>query len=218
MSPLFQCQYSEESELVYTPNIPDSYFNDSNAARFRRNREQILSSPKHNFVYIFTIPSELAQHNCSGRVESIQYCYQAKDSDIGLKRDAFKLLSLIQDELQFTVNSQITIQTTPQEGICTNLSGNIHQICCDTTFLNATNQFQIPSSFGVVIINNTVRPLAFSNSTTQYRVEHYRTVLENFTTHNRTFTLWNRNFRNRPLLLLRFLFCKLLKISMITKI
>ena len=165
VSPLFQCQYSEESELVYTPNIPDSYFNDSNAARFK---EQTLSPQKPNFAYIF----ELAQHNCSGIVASIQYCYQARKSDIGQKRDAFNLLSLVQDGHQFTVNGRITIQTTPQESICTDIQ-KMRQNCCDKTFLNATNRFQIPSAFGVVIINNTVQPLVLANSTTQYCVKHY---------------------------------------------
>ena len=212
VSPLFQCQYSEESELVYTPNIPDSYFNDSNAARLRRNKKQNLSSQKPNFAYIFT---ESAQQNCSGIVASIQYCYQARESDIGQKRDAFNLLSLVQDGQQFTVNSRITIQTTPQESICTDI-WNMQQICCDKTFLNATNRFQIPSAFGVVIINNTVRPLVFANSTMQYRVKHYRTTLENFTIHDRTFTLRkNQVPRNRSLLLLRFLLGELLKVSMI---
>ena len=171
--PLFQCQYSEESELVYTPNIPDSYFNDSNATRFRRNRELTLSPQKPNFAYIFTFFSEsVQQHNCSGIVASIQYCYQARKSDIGQKRDAFNLLSLVQDGRQFTVNSRITIQTTAQESICTDIQ-NMKQICCDKTFLNATNRFQIPSAFAVVIINNTLRPLVFANSTTQYRIKHY---------------------------------------------
>ena len=125
------------------------------------------------------------------------------------------LTCYLQDGHQFTVNGRITIQTTPQESICTDIQ-KTRQICCDKTFLNATNRFQIPSAFGVVIINNTVQPLVFANSTTQYCVKHYQTTLENFTIHDRTFTLRkNQVPRNCSLLLLRFLISKLLKVSMI---
>ena len=181
VSPLFQCQFlSEESELVYTPNIPDSYFNDINAARFRTNEGGNRLARSSRNTYIFTIPSESVQRNCSGRVVSIQYCYQARNSDIGKRRNAFNFLSLVQepvqDGVQFTVNSSITIQTTPQNSICTNPPGVIQQICCDNTSLIDNDQFQIPLppsnyTFGVRIINN-IRPLAFTNSEQSIVLDH----------------------------------------------
>ncbi len=75
--------------------------------------------------------------------------------------------------LEFTIISSTPIQTTPQDSICTDPGGRIQQICCDTTPLSG---FQIPSSeytFGIVIINRDVRPLAFDDSVMEYRVEQF---------------------------------------------
>ena len=208
---MFQCQFSSEpSGFLYIPNIPDSYFNDEN---YRDNDydNNIVTESQNGFTYVFTLPSESVQRNCSGRVESIQYCYQAKDSDIGQTRDVFKFLSLVQepveDGVQFTVNSSITIQTTPEDSICTDPPGMIQQICCDITFLSATNQFHIPPStykFGVEIINNNVKPLAFANTVTEYRVEQYQASFESSPSPGNMFTLTENNQVNQPLLLLRF--------------
>ena len=164
----------------------------------------------NGIIYIFTLPSESVQRNCSGRVESIQYCYQARDSDIGQTREAFNFLSLVQESVQegvqFTVNSSIIIQTTPEDSICSDPPGGIQQICCDTTFLSSTNQFQIPPStytFGVVIINNNVKPLAFANTVTEYRVEQYQTSFGSLPS-GFMFILTENSQVNRSLLLLRF--------------
>ncbi len=81
--------------------------------------------------------------------------------------------------LQFTIISSTPIQTTPQDNICTDPEGRIQQICCDTTPLSG---FQIPSSeytFGIVITDRNVRPLAFVNSVTEYHVEQFRGSLGN---------------------------------------
>ena len=167
----------------------------------------IVTGSQSGFTYIFTLPSESVQHNCSGRVESIQYCYQARNRDLGLTRNVFNFLSLVQEPVvQFTVNSSITIQTTPEISICSDPPGiDIEQICCDTTFLSATNQFQIPPStytFGVGIINNNVKPLALTNTVTEYRVEQYQGTLGNLSPES-MFTLTENVQVNQPLLLLR---------------
>ena len=211
---MFQCQFSSEpSGFLYTPNIPDSYFNDEN---YRNNEihdydDNIVTGSQNGFTYIITFPSESVQRNCSGRVVSIQYCYQARNSDIDKKRHVFNLLSLVQEPVQngvqFTVNSRITIQTTPEDSICSDPPGGIQQICCDTTFLSSTDQFQIPPStytFGVMIINNNVKPLAFANTVTEYRVEQYQGALGNLPPGS-MFTLTENSQVNRSLLLLRFL-------------
>ena len=209
---MFQCQFfSEPSGFLYTPNIPDSYFNDEN---YRRNQihdydNNTVTGSRDGVTYVFTLPSESVQRNCSGRVESIQYCYQARNNDRDERQNVFNFLSLVQEPVQggvqFTVNSSITIQTTPEDSICSDPPGGIQQICCDTTFLNATDQFQIPPStytFGVVIINNTVKPLAFANTVTEYCVEQYQSALGSSFS---LFTLTENTQVNRSLLLLRFL-------------
>ena len=203
---MFQCQFSSQpSGFFYTPNIPDSYFNDESYMMTNEVAELV-----NGVIHIFTLPSESVQRNCSGKVESIQYCYQARGSDIGQTRKAFNFLSLVQESVQegvqFTVNSSIIIQTTPEESICSDPPGGIEQICCDTTFLNATDQFQIPPStytFGVVIINNNVKPLAFANTVTEYRVEQYLASFSSLPS-GFMFTLTENAQVNRSLLLLRF--------------
>ena len=204
---------SEPSGFLYTPNIPDSYFNDEN---YRNNEihdynNNIVTESRDGLTYVFTLPSESLQRNCSGRVESIQYCYQARNSDRDERQNVFNFLSLVQEPVQggvqFTVNSSITIQTTPENSICSDPPGmNIEQICCDSTFLSATNQFQIPPStytFGVMIINNSVKPLAFTNTVTEYRVEQYQASLSSSLPPGSIFTLTENNQVNRSLLLLR---------------
>ena len=143
---IFQCQSSsDQNGLVYTPNIHDFYFNNVNAANFRTGGGANLTTPISGATYIFTIPSESPLRNCSGTVVSLQYCYQARDRDIGMTRDVLDFLTLVQNGLQYTVSSSLTIQTTPRSSICTDTSGSIQQTCYDTSSLNANDQFQLRS-------------------------------------------------------------------------
>ncbi len=223
-STLFQCQSSsDQSGLVYTPNIPDEYFNHTNAADFRTKmprESRLLRGSMVNVsgiiseraTHIFTIPSESASRNCNGSLVSIQYCYQARDTDINVERTIFNLSSLIslnQPGL-FEVKNITTIRNTPQNSTCTDPPGNIEQICCDTTPLSG---LQIPSSeyiFGVTITNPVnVRPLAFRNNIIEYRLRQTSAALGNTgPPQGRMFTLNENNsvnFTNRALLLLRFI-------------
>ncbi len=128
-------------------------------------------------TYFFTVPAESASHNCSGDVVSIQYCYRARDSDIemGTSINVFNLLAVDQNGTQFTIINSTTIQTTPNISICIDPPGSIDQICCDTTPLSG---FQIPPSeytFGIVITNASVRPLAFADTRMEYHVYQFIT-------------------------------------------
>ena len=175
---LFQCQFSSDgSGRVYTPNIPDFYFNATNAASFLTDAARAnLTASNKGFTRVFTIPSESPQRNCSGNVVSIQYCYQASDSDLGTRRIAFTFLTVELDGLRATVTGSFGIQTNPHSSICTNPPGNIQQVCCDTVSLGPNNQFQIPaSSFSFnVLTNGNLRPLTFADSAVDFRVVHYR--------------------------------------------
>ena len=194
------------------PIIPDFYFNDSNAAaNFRTDGSANLTQSQfRRLSYIFAIPPESPLRNCSGTVVSLQYCYQARNSDIGRNRTVFIFLSLTQNGMNFTVNRRIFIRTTPSNTICTNSSGSIQQICCDTTTLNINNQFQLPSSnfsFGVAINNPNVRPLAFTTSSTEYHVEQYKASLM-LTNSGTMFTLSTSEKVNDSFLLFRFVIGK----------
>ena len=181
-SSLFQCQPStDQSGLVYTPNIPDFYFNDVNAANFRSGGAANLTTSSNGVTYIFTIPAESAERNCTGNVVAIQYCYETRSSQIGSNEiNGFNFLHMNRNGLVFTVTGSFTEQTTPQESICTIPMGMIQQVCCDTATLDMMNQFQLPTTsytFAVMIINNDARPLAFTASATEYRHEQLQTVL-----------------------------------------
>ena len=170
-SSLFQCRSSsDQSGLVYTPNIPDFYFNDVNAADFSSGREAKLTATDDGTTYIFTIPPESLERNCSGDVVAIQYCYEARDRDIGMNSSVFNLLHLNRNGLDFRVDSSFAIYTTPQEEFCSDPPGpGMDAVCCDTATLD---RFQIPSTsftFAVMVINNDVRPLAFAESANDFR-------------------------------------------------
>ena len=206
---LYQCMHSkEQTGQVYTPNIPDFYFSDMNAANFRTGPKANLTAAKDGIIYIFTIPPESSLRNCSGTVVSLQYCYQARNRDIGMNQSIFNLLFLVKNGLNFTVSNKIQIRTSPQNSTCTQSGQNQQQIiCCDSTSLQPTDRFEIPPtnySFGVVVGNQRSRLLAFVPSAMEYRAEQYQASL-GVNGPRRTFTLTDAN-RNQSssLLLLRF--------------
>ncbi len=170
----FQCQSSSDrSGLVYTPNIHDSYFNPVN---FMTGGRANFTGSANGVAYFFTLPAESVSRNCSGDVVSIQYCYRARYNNItmGTSINVFNLLDVDRNGTQFTVINSTIIQTTSNNSICTDPPGNIQQICCDTTPLSG---LQIPSSeytFGIVITNANVRPLAFADTRMEYHVYQFR--------------------------------------------
>ena len=131
--------------------------------------------------YIFTIPAESAEHNCTGNVVAIQYCYETRNSQTGSNEiNVFNFLHMNRSELVFTVTGSFMERTSPQYSICTDPMGLIQQICCDTATLDMMDQFQLPSTsytFAVMVINIEARPLAFAASTTEYRHEQLLAVL-----------------------------------------
>ena len=207
---LYQCMHSkEQTGQVYTPNIPDFYFNDINAANFRTGPRANLTAAMNGITYIFPIPSESPLlRNCSGTVVSLQYCYQARNRDIGMNQSIFSLLSLVKNGSDFTVSNKIQIRTSPQNSICTQSGQNQQQIiCCDSTSLQPTDRFEIPPtnySFGVVVGNRRSRLLAFVPSAMEYRADQYQASL-GVNGSSGTFTLTDSNhIQSSSLLLLRF--------------
>ena len=212
---LYQCMHSrEQTGQVYTPNIPDFYFNHMNAANFRTGPRANLTAAKDGIAYIFPIPSESPLRNCSGTVVSLQYCYQARNIDIGMNQFVFKFLSLVKNGLDFTVSDNIRISTIPQNRMCTRWGRQKQQIiCCDNTSLQPTNQFIIPPtinySFGVVVRNQrSFRLLTFAPSAMKYHVGQYQASLGT-NSPSGTFTLTDTNcIQSSSLLLLRFFMSK----------
>ena len=86
---LFNCQPSSEiSGHLYTPNIPDFYFQSQNADNFRNinittlDIERRIDDELSASTYIFMLPQESETgRNCSGSIRFIQYCYEAVRRD-----------------------------------------------------------------------------------------------------------------------------------------
>ena len=203
ISSLLRCQSSDQSGLVYTPNIPNFYFNVMNAAAF--NPESRVTNRN---TFIFTINSESPLRNCNGTVVSLQYCYQARNGDMG----NIIFLSLAQNGMQVRVKNRITIRTTPQNNKCI---GDTEQICCVTGDLQPRQRFKITSSmysFGVVI--NGRRPLSFTTLATENYLKQYQVPVGMDT--RMRFTLSEDDRLNNPsFILLRFLIGNLVHPSVI---
>ena len=186
-SSLFQCQRTtDQSGQVFTPNIPDSYFNHVNALALTQQGTLTSLSVERRTIFVFTTPPEAT---CSGTVLAVEFCYLAFDGEIDRDdREFFRFASLSRDGLQFTVIDfdPIRIRANAQTAICSILveDGNDSQfICCDIYTLPNDEQFQIPSSdytsFGVATMRDgqdELRLLTFSGVNTEFRSPHFQGI------------------------------------------
>ena len=202
---LFQCQHSTDQDgQVFIPNIPDYYFDHSNAAR-----ENSLLTQTRPSNYFFTIPPESAERNCSGTVVAIQYCHRASQHCINSTQDVFSFHSVTRDDLVFTVTSSFTVRTTPLESKCTQVSSNGQNtiyLCCDTSTLSAGNQLSIlPGSytFGVTIVERRVAPYAFKD--TEFVVDQFQGSLDTTIQVGTSFNFTESEKVNAGLLLMRLI-------------
>ena len=171
-SAIFQCQTSESSgQQVFTSRILDHYFNNTTAASMF-NKSLIVTVNRR--AYIYTIPPESAQRDCSGNVTAVEYCYRAIRIDLNQTKDVFYILSLTpstleNNRIQFTVNRRIKINSTASDSICTSIPDHPwHLVCCE----NKSLEYQFPSSnftlnFGIVA-RKDFRLLISTNTTTEY--------------------------------------------------
>ena len=200
---VFECQPTSSSDQVFTPNIPDLYFDHTNAAAFRTGAGANLTTVtgNHRKTFIYTTPPESA---CSGIVTAIQYCYHTRINNP--RRDILRFLSLSRDGFDFKVMNVQTGRAVPQDD-CSILA--TPRICCTTaTFsANTMNQFRISSNytFGAMLLNDLkVRPLAFSGmADVKYQFPHFVTRLTNGNPPT-GFTFTHNRQNNRYLLLMRF--------------
>ena len=174
MSSLYQCQpSSQSSDQVFIPNIPDFYFDDANAATFRGDGVNNLTvTGRRGTTFVFTVPAVSPERNCSGAVMSIQYCHQARASDIGQTRNIFDLITLRRNGLNFTVLTRDDVRYTLQSSMCSDPPGDVQRVCYTTQ----TFSIQLPASsfsYGVVNNANNLRLLTFSNSVTDFDVERF---------------------------------------------
>ena len=176
---MFQCQpTTDQSGRVFTPNIPDLYFNHTNAAAFRTGDGANLTTVTEisRTIFVYTTPPESA---CSGIVTAIQYCYHTTiNINITMPKLSFlRFLSLSRDGFNFTVSEK---RTGEANGVCSDYPGSDGQrvrVCCGKKNLATNNrQFRIPSNytFGVILLRNDIQPLAFSGTADmKYQFPHF---------------------------------------------
>ena len=180
---LFQCQSSsEQNGQVFTPNIPDLYFEHENAYSFRisdiANLTVLQPALEPARGYFFTLPPQSAERDCSGTVQAVEYCYQRSDTD----PESLRFDLVIVDNSSSVIQERFPVEHTPSGDTCTLHTRRQAQtwLCCVTTQLSSENQFNIPSSsilFGVVHNSSgSARVLAFNNTVaTYYNVTAQRT-------------------------------------------
>ena len=173
---LFQCQPSGDNEQVF-PNIPDVLFDSTEAANSVTGEGSSLTPLQPNVAYIFTIPGVGDDRNCSGNVIAFEYCYQ-----LGMtmgNRPKFEFLQLTRGSQPqiFTVDSIFGVRDEP---ICADIEGSSsQQVCCT----RSTNQHEAPTTeytIGIGVSNDGVRPLAFSDSLTEYNSNQIYQTTNNF--------------------------------------
>ena len=203
-SEVFQCQLSSEQKL-YTPNIPDSYFNHQTLQQ----NVNSIGEAQSGVTYIFTTPPRSQARNCSGTVMAIQHCYHADltNGEIGRDKDIFEFLSASINQNLFTVDDRFMVRSASDARNCiagVRERGRTPHDCCSTFTLADSNRFQISNqsyTFGIRISNNNPRPYAFRAETTEFNVDQYQFASVN----GDSFSLVNLESPGRSLFLMKFL-------------
>lgn len=157
----------------YIPDIPDFYFNQENALRFRvdQNRTNLSASESGN-TYIFGIRDNLIP-GCSGTVKSIRYCYQDKTTDLGQTKTIFNFLTLSRSRAGPLLMLRSEVQSVQLSSKCSIRAESQSKICCDTTILSNKNHMLNSEAtlFGVETPEDTsMLLLLVFNSMTEYDV------------------------------------------------
>lgn len=123
-------------------------------------------------TYIFTIPSvSESQRNCSGKVVALEYCYEARYTDIGHQKKLFYFLSLTKSSQYFRVGHKFPVEVMPTESSCTpDIPDHpVIHICCERHALRSPNGIFIPSSaYSFGIVDADLKLLMFTSSETEF--------------------------------------------------
>ena len=162
---IYQCRNSSERRgQIFTPNIPDMYFNPQNIL------PQQLEESMEGYTYIFPVPSQSAQgRNCSGDVAAFQYCYLSNNSNTNVDHPVFNLYFITVDDNRYSLFNGQLVQTTSSK-VCSTISGLSAIYCCDVLSSSITLP---PSSFtfGVQIQSGDARLLTFRPSSTDFNAQ-----------------------------------------------
>ena len=120
-------------------------------------------------AYIFTIPPESPERNCSGPVVAIEYCHVVASSKIRNRRPSidFTFFLLSRDREVFTIENEYQIEYRITKSSCADIGSNPPQkVCCnkhDQNFGSDRLLSEANVTFGVVQVRN-FELLMFSNS------------------------------------------------------
>ena len=174
---LFQCQPSGENEQVF-PNIPDMSFDPAEAANSVTGGGSSLTPLQPNMAYIFTIPGVGDDRNCSGNVVSFEYCYRTLRSIGNGQRTAFDFLRLTRSGSLLRIDSRFPVRDNAKGDSCMDIDTN-NKVCCTRSDVDMHDVLTTEYTIGIAVSNSDVRPLAFSNSLTEYNVDQYQTAQTN---------------------------------------
>jgi hypothetical protein len=177
---VFLCQTSNQGGQVYTPNIPDFFFEHERVAD-NSGPGATLDEARIGSTYFFTLPPESSERNCSSNVQAVQFCYRAEltNGELGIQQDVFEFLITTREDFLFTITDRFTVSDISTSSNCVvgvRRMGRIPHDCCMT--ITPPTQLQIPSgssssyTFGVRIIDSDVRPYAFID---EFDAEQFQT-------------------------------------------
>lgn len=142
----FQCQvypsHQSNGRELYTPCIPDFYFDSTNLVWLRGSGVGVTTSMR---TYIF--PAQpLAESNCSSTVVGVEFCHQTASAYVsrGLSKHSGNILTFSQEGLQFKVTHAFNLTSTPSNRMCTPFPGSDTRVmCCVQMRLSSEDQFPI---------------------------------------------------------------------------
>lgn len=215
--PLLQCQSypgDGDVEQVHIPNIPEQNFNHEIISDLKTAEGASLVATGEDLTLIFTYPPVLRGRSCSGRILTINFCYQIPAREADELTNVFNFLLLARNDLEFRVVDRLRVRSTPTSAICTNSTSMLNAsasedtlICCDRERVENRREYLIGlSSFTFAFMNrNEARMLAFDGTETEYNLEQFQTALPGSGPPNSTFSVSEANrFYNQSIPLFKF--------------
>ena len=153
--------------LQVTPNLPDSFFNNT----------KVITDVAEPFIELTRVssgPSFVYSpiRNCSGNIAAIQYCYSASREQFGDEQVVFDLSLLSRTfvpslgGIRARPYKVVSIRSIPNGNKCRERSSGNWR-CCDGVSLNA----ELMSSddyYGITVTGSSVTPLAINAPNSQH--------------------------------------------------
>ena len=158
-------------QQVVTPNIPEYFFNSTNASSSNNTIQLIPAQPN---TYFYAVPPLLsAVPKCGSTVIlTLEFCY----GTLYLQNQSVHIFDFIyatQDMLLFNITGRMDVRSRPQTQICSSVMS--YYICCDSVTVSRSG-FELSSShlaYGLLISDLFPRLLDLGKVGTDLEVEQY---------------------------------------------